>query len=271
MSSVIQSVEELIAESAPRDNQLNFSAMWEILSELRERIAQRFSLTLDPSVRDLATYGSADGSTQGHLAAYTGEAIDWMIHAYMGSPSLGFSNMHLTVWLGPEIDVPHFGMALGTIPDMFCYLDLVPRVDLNVDLAYLDRYYEGRNETYLAFEADPAFRPFTSRTLYMRQAQSRTSLCYMAEPTAANLEKFRQAAHAQLDQWLRWVDEATPVSPEKQEALAARDLFLRRSIAERDPANVMGVKIFGQELTDRLVGTLWGQNRQLQKQRSWQQ
>lgn len=269
MSSVILSVEELIAQSPERNNQAPFAAMWDVLKELRDKIATRFELALDPSVADLASYGS--GQTHGHLSAFAGPEIDWMIHAFMGAPSQGFTNMHLTVWLGPQVNVPHFGMALGTIPDMFCYLDLVPRVDLSIDLDYLDRYYEPQNASYLSYEADPAFRPFTSRTLYMRQAQSRTSLCYMAEPSAENLAKFRASAHALLDQWLAWVDAAPRVRVEDQAALAERDLFLRRSISERDPANVMGVKIFGQELTDRLVGTLWGKDRQSQRAGNWQQ
>jgi hypothetical protein len=162
-------------------------------------------------------------------------------------------------------------MALGTIPDMFVYLDLVPRADLLTNLDYLDRYYEPRNARFLDFEGDAEFKPFVSRTLYMRQAQSRTSLCYMAKPTPANLDKVRKAAHEMLDQWLSFVDEAKPVPVEKQAQLAARDLFVRRAISERDPANVMGEKIFGKQLTDRLVGILWGNGRVLKRAGSWQQ
>lgn len=271
MSNVVLSVEELIAQSPNRDNEEHFAAMWQVLVEIRDRISQRFKVSLDPSVADLKAYGSVDGKTKGHLSALVGEEIDWMIHSYMGTPALGFSNMHLTVWLGPSIDVPHFGMALGTIPDMFSYLDLVPRADLNIDLDYLDRYYEPRNASFMAFEADPAFRPFTSRALYMRQAQSRTSLCYVSEPNAANLDKVSKAAHEQLDQWLQWIDAAKPIAVEEQAKLAARDLLMRRAISERDPANVMGEKIFGKELTDRLVGTLWGEGRLTPRAGSWQQ
>ncbi len=37
----------------------------------------------------------------------------------------------------------------------------------------------------------------------------------------------------------------------------------RKTIAERDPANIMAVRFFGQELTDRLVRALWGGDREL--------
>jgi hypothetical protein len=271
MSSTTQSVDELIQQSPDRNNQAQFQEMWQILCEVRGKIDAHFALTLDASVKDLADYGTADGSTKGHLTAWSGDEVDWLIHSYMGTPARSFSNMHLTVWLGPQIDVPHFGMALGTIPDMFVYLDLIPRVDLTTDLDYLDRYYEPSNATFLEFEANPAFSPFVSRCLYMRQAQSRTSLCYKAAPSAANIDLVRKAAHAKVDEWLQLVAAAKPVPVEQQAALAQRDLLVRRTISERDPANIMGEKIFGKDLTDRLVGTLWGHNRASKRPGAWQQ
>lgn len=271
MGAIVESVEELVARSPDLNNREIFLAMWSVLSELKERIAQRFRLELDPSVQDLRSYGSLDGGTQGHLGAYASDEIDWMIHSYMGTPEKSFSNMHLTVWLGPQVRVPHFGMALGTIPHLFCYLDLIPRVDLMTDLDYLDRYYEPLNGQYLAFEQDPDFRPFVSRSLYMRQAQSRTSLCYMTDPHQDKLKKIGQAAHHMLDQWFLHLDQAEKVDPKEQALLAERDLLIRQTISERDPANVMGTKIFGQNLTERLVGVLWGKGRQLKRAGSWQQ
>ena len=207
MSSIIQSVEELIQATPDRNNQDFFAEMWQVLTSLRERVDQRFPTRLDPSVTDLASYGAADGSTKGHLSASSSDEIDWMVHSFMGTPAHSFSNMHLTIWLGPQVKVPHFGMALGTIPDLFVYSDLVPRTDLMTDLDYLDRYYGPRNDTFLEFEANPEFRPFVSREIYMRVAQSRTSLCYVAKPSTKALTQVSRAAHELLDQWLR---ELTP-------------------------------------------------------------
>lgn len=50
---------------------------------------------------------------------------------------------------------------------------------------------------------------------------------------------------------------------EEQAALAARDLHIRRAIAERDPANPIGAKLFGEQMANRLVRGLWGGDRQL--------
>ena len=271
MSSVITSVEDLITQAPNRNNQQYFTEMWQILAEVRAKIDQRFALRLDPSVKDLDAYGSVDGQTQGHLSAWSGEEIDWMVHSYMGTPSFSFTNMHLTVWLGPQINVPHFGLALGTIPDIFCYMDYIARVDLSSDLDYLDLYYEPCNPLFLDFEGDPAFRPFTSRSLYMRQAQSRTSLCYMAATEAKNIDRIRMAAHSMIDRWLGFVDSAQSVPRDAQPALAARDLTIRRAISQRDPANALAVKIFGPAQTERLVGALWGEYRQSTASGSWEQ
>jgi hypothetical protein len=64
-----------------------------------------------------------------------------------------------------------------------------------------------------------------------------------------------------LDRWLIWVDEAERVPEKAREALAARDLWLRRTSAERDPGNKLAVQLLGAELTDKLVRSLWGGDR----------
>ena len=66
---------------------------------------------------------------------------------------------------------------------------------------------------------------------------------------------------------MAFVDAAEPVPEERRAQLAADDLTRRRNIAERDPANIMAVRFFGEELTDRLVRALWGGDRQLPRPR----
>jgi hypothetical protein len=64
-----------------------------------------------------------------------------------------------------------------------------------------------------------------------------------------------------LDRWLSWIEEAEPVPEDARAALATRDLFLRRTSAERDPGNQLAAQMFGPELTDKLVRALWGGDR----------
>ena len=70
-------------------------------------------------------------------------------------------------------------------------------------------------------------------------------------------------AHEHIDRWLAWVDEAELVPEAERPALAARDLHMRRTITERDPANALATKLYGEAMKDELVSALWGGERQL--------
>ncbi|MEH1906423.1 MAG: hypothetical protein V7L05_10180 [Nostoc sp.] len=107
-------------------------------------------------------------------------------------------------------------------------------------------------------QSDSRLKVFTSKSVYVRLFQSPVSLCYTGAPTFDTLELTRTLAHETLDRWLTWVDAAEPVPEDARDALAARDLSLRRISAELDPGNKFAAQMFGSELTDRLVRSLWG-------------
>lgn len=249
-------------QAGPVDTTAEFERLDEAMSTMKDKLVARFDVELDPSVAEFDTYGADDGP-RGSIKAYVGPEIDWMVHSWIGNPSLGFTNLHLTCWLGPQIKVPHFGMAWGTLPDYWYFVDFVPRSDLLVDLEHLDTYYEPDNEEYLALREEPGFSPFVSRTLFIRQSVSHTAHCFVAERNEHSLERMIELADAKLDRWLAHVDAAPPVPVEERAALAARDLAVRRNVADRDPANAMGVRFFGEEMTERLVRSLWGGDRVL--------
>ena len=69
------------------------------------------------------------------------------MHSWLREPQMGFSNIHLTTWLGSQIRVPHLAFAFATVLHLFFYMDYIPRTDLFADLEYLDRYYEPVNHT----------------------------------------------------------------------------------------------------------------------------
>lgn len=262
-TDTLKSIEQMVAERPQVDNQEVFDQLWQIVTELRAKVDQRFELNPDPCSADLQPYHSLDGSAKGFLSTFAGPEVDWLVQSWIGTPNTSFTNMHLTINLGAQIRVPHFGFALGTAPDIFMYMDYVPRTDLLVDVDYLDKYYEPVNQTFLKLRQDKRFSPFVSQNLYMRQAQSHTSLCHMVPADEETVAIVRDVAHEMLDRWLVWVDEAEPVPEEERVALAERDLFVRRTVADRDPANTIAVKLFGAEMTAELVKTLWGGNRTL--------
>ena len=266
MRETLKGVQDIFDERGPTDATATFNRLWSITCELMAKIEARFELTRDPSTDDLESYRGETEHPSGRLAAYAGPEIDWLVHSWIGNPPLGFTNMHVTAWLGPHIDVPHLGIAWGTLPDLWFYIDFNARSDLMLDTEALDKYFEPLNEEFLALRADEGLAPFTSRALYIRQALSDVAICFTTPNRTHDddrLDQVSELAHRRVDQWLRWVDEAEPVPQARREKLAADDLARRRNIAERDPANVMAVRFFGQEMTDRLVRVLWGGDRLL--------
>jgi Red chlorophyll catabolite reductase (RCC reductase) len=263
MASVTTSVEDLIDANPNVNNRESFDALWAITCSMFDKVKARFELNMDPSTADLQPYYGKDGA-QGFLSAYSGPQMDWLIHSWTGNPGATFTNMHLTINLGQHIDVPNFGFALGTMPDLFWYMDTMPRRELVTNPDYVDRYWSGEaNQAYMAQLATPNFNPFVSRDPYTRVALSPNAFVYSAPITPEVLANLEAACHAGLDRWLAWVDAATPVTAEESGIMATRDLFIRKTICERDPANVIAERLFGVDMTKRLVATLWGGNRTL--------
>jgi len=261
-ANVTRSVVQLLDETPDVDNQHTFEALWSLFSSLRQKIDARFALTLDPSVEKFQSYSNDQGEGQGTIDALTGPEMDWLIHSWMGTPQSSFTNIHLTGWLGPHIRAPHLWMAIGTIPDLFVFMDYGPRADLAVDTAYLDRYYSQVNDQYMQVLNDPELPSFVSQDLCTRQYVSPTAICLGGiKASPAMLERLSEMAHAHLDRWLKWVDEAEAVPFSEREALAKRDLYIRRTIAERDPANAVATRLYGEDMKNELVRALWGGDR----------
>ena len=260
--NVLKSIEEMFNESQDVDNRETFGQLWAITCELFEKVKDRFELQKDPGCP--GKYKGLDGESGGLLDTYAGPEIDWLVLAWTGNPQASFTNMHLTITLGPQVNVPNFGFALGTTPDLFAYMDFLPRVDYITDVDYVQRYYDGApNKMYLDMAADTEFKAFVSHHMYTRVSLSPNALCLSAAGSDDNIKRLRDIAHERMDLWLQWVDEAPATPIAQRAALAERDLMIRRTVAEVDPANVVGEKMFGKELCDQLVEALWGGKRQL--------
>lgn len=261
MKDTTTSVIDLVDQAGAIDNQPVFDHLWAMVGRLRDRIEPTLGLVADPSAADLADLRGVDGSPVGRIEALTGPLTDWAIHSWIGQPATGFSNIHLTVWNPATIRTPHLGVATGTFPLPWLLLDLPMRTDLAIDLEHFDRYYEPANERWLEVKERADLSQFISRSLYVRQVVSQVGLIFRCDATDEHLQLIEELAVEFVDRWLGWMADPEPTPEAEQAALAARDLQLRKNIAERDPANPMGERIFGAELTDRLIGNLWGRDR----------
>lgn len=246
------------------DNQKTFDALWAILGQLFERVSERFELQADPSSTELQPYKAVDGSgAGGYLSTFCGPEIDWLVFSWVGNPKMSFTNMHLTIGLASHLDAPNLGLAFGTTPDLFMYMDFVPRLDLAANPVYMDKYYSELNEEHLRFQENPELSTFISRDLYMRTTQTPASLCISAADTDANLATLKDTAERMLDQWLANVAKSAILPKQERPAQAARDLKLRKEIALRDPMNELVERMYGPELSSKLVSALWGGDRVL--------
>lgn len=257
---ITKSVEQIFDESPDTDSTATFERLWSTMGAVHQRILDRFDLAEDPSVADLSSFGGPTGP-RGALRAWSGPGMDWMINSWLGDPEAGFTNMHLTCWLGPETNVPHLGMAWGTLPTLWCFIDLLPRADLFVDLDYVDRYYVPFNDTYMALKDDPGVAPFVSQDTFTRVGVSQSAVCIVMPTEEDRIVQIGELANLRVDQWFAHLDEATATPVEDRGRLAERDLAMRRNIAQRDPANSLAERFYGEELTARLVGSLWGEHR----------
>ena len=259
--STTQSLVDLLAAQPDVDSTGWFGKLWDITRELAEKLTARFELKPDGSTEKFANYTSLDGNAKGSLNTFVGPEIDWFVHSHIGNPKHSFTNMHFTVWLGPQTRAPHFGMAMGTMPDIFFYFDYIPRTDLMVDLDYLDKYYQPVNAKWREFVDNPDYRPFISRDVYMRESVSQTGFVYLTTPSDKAISDIRGLAHFMFDGFIKNVNEAAATPANERAALAERDLKVRRAIADRDPANVVGEQLFGKDMAEALVRGLWGGDR----------
>jgi hypothetical protein len=258
----LKSVRELIAERPDVDITDLFERMRGLEDALWEKLTRRLTLEMDASTASLQPYTSLDGAARGWLAGYSGGEIDWAVKTWIGNPSRSFCNLHITVWLGPATRTPHLAIAMGAFPVTFFLLDYIPRVDVRLEPDYLHRYLGPVNERFLELQKDQRLMPFISQSLFVRAAVSPIGLNFISQPgTQEVFELLERLAHEHVDRWLPWLDEAAPVPEAERAQLAANDLALRRNVAELDPANIVVEKLYGKELTDRLVRGLWGGDR----------
>jgi hypothetical protein len=257
----LEHVSEMV-DKRPVDTTEWFERLWSMNEELFAKVRARFDVSPDPSSEPFHSYGAPNGPA-GHMTTWAGPEVDWLVFSRIGNPSVGFSNMHLTVHLGPHTNVPHLAMAFGTMPTLFFLTDYLPRADLSIDIDSLKRYYQPLNATWLERRANPALHPFTSRAIYVRQVLSPVDFCYTAERTEENFLLLKAMANTELDRWLSWVDDGDAVPVDQQQGRSERDLDVRRNAAELDPANNMAARYFGAEMMGQLVRQLWGGDRTL--------
>jgi len=256
-----QNLADVLDAHAPVDNTETFRYLLNVRERAWEIIHTSIHVREDLKCKDIQQIPDPQGNIVGNIHTYTGEKIDWIVRSWIGRPETGFTNIHLTCWMNEETDVPHLGLALGTAPDVFCYVDFLPRYDPPLSFDHLNQYHETMNETWIALRRNPRYKTFTPVHLYTRSTLSPIAICGLLP-----FEDFRAVVEPimlqYVCQWVEFVKHAQPLDAEKRAAIKQRDILLRRTIVEKDPANVLADRLVGVPMRERLVRILHAEERE---------
>jgi hypothetical protein len=255
-----KTITEYFDESPNVDNSEVFNEFWRILTDLRGRLEQKFALRRHPSCAGREYYQTPDGGFEGSLNTFEGDEIEWFVHSWIGNRQNSILDINFTVWLGPQVDVPHLGIVFGTIPRFYHYSDMLPRCDLPANYDYLARYYEPFNAEYLKLRGDTRFSWMVSHGAYMRAILTPLAASYAAERDLSLIPALEEYVHKLFDHWLGLVENAAPVPPERQREIQQRDHYLRQACYKYDPMNQLSRRFLGDELTDTLVNARLGRD-----------
>ena len=205
MSQTLKSVQEHFDEAAADRRHRDVRTWLALVERLKARLAERFELSATRHRRSSRPSAARTAARPAGSATYAGPEIDWMVHSHMENAAMGFCNVHLTVWLGPQVRVPHFGMALGAFPQGWIYLDSVPRVepaDRHRLLRQLLRAAQRRVGAGPPGQRLPRRRS-SAAARFVRAGLSPTAHCYMAPADQRTTDLVTKLAEEHLDRWLR--------------------------------------------------------------------
>ncbi len=270
MSEKEKNLSKEFVEHFKEDQALDTTEVFDQLIATRNSVWGKITAQLptreDQKNSDLRKFNDLNGDYIGQMQNFygVGNPIDWVIHSNIGSPKKTFTNIHLTTYLDQSVDTPHLGFALGTLPDVFFYIDLMPRVDVLREPDYLQKYLAPLNDTWLELQEDmfaAGIKPFSAVMPFIRSSLSPVAMVGIV-PMPFFKEKIEPKMQRYVDYWLELMKKAEPLNdPEYQQKLLHDDTLIRNNIVNLDPANAIAERLVGQELADRLFGILRGEER----------
>lgn len=195
----------------------------------------------------------------GHVRVFTGGPLNQLITVSMVVPAFGLDSHMLFAFTEPDSPVPHF-----TVDSVFAggsyafHLDLIPRVDLGANLAYMDGVYGPLTESFMAARN---LEGLSAAALGPRQLalMSPWMLAYRA-----NEDGFRQIdgfVNGYLARWFELVDRGLPdgaAGGAGADALATRDARNRAALfnPDVDPVWAQVTRLVGEDTSAKIRGFL---------------
>ena len=195
----------------------------------------------------------------GQLRLFTGPDVGTVVNVTMTVPAIGLDSHMVYAFSGPGSAVPHFTVDSVQTGDMHAFhLDLVPRVDLPVNIAYCDAVYAPVNDAY---ESVAAIEGLESAHLGRRQWAVMSPWMLAHRATADAFVSIGAVVAAYRDHWIALLRDGLPA--ESIAGLSASDLDARdvrhRSVVFSpavDPVWGMVDRLLGAEMSSHVRAIL---------------
>ncbi len=215
-------------------------------------IVDRFGLAEEGSPY-LTLHSPMSPAPVGELRLFSGGPVDRMVYIGLSVPPIGLDSHMIFAFTAPDSPLPHFTLdSVLAGPHFAFHLDLIPRVDLGANLAYINELFEPLTAV---FDATKQIEGLTPAHLSPRQyaLMSPWMLAYRANEAA--FAQIDEQVSQFLNHWFAIVDRGISA-----ETLASLD---NTNFSTRDQRN--RAAIFNPEVdpvwsqVERLIGTEMGE------------
>lgn len=194
----------------------------------------------------------------GKARLFQGAGGEQLVYIGLTVPMIHLDSHMVFCFTGPESSVPHFTVDAVQPGDYFAFhLDMIPRVDLAVNLPYLKTVYQPLTEAFKTAKAIPGLSEAQLSPLQLA-VMSPWMLAHRA--TAGAMDAVGSVVSQYLTHWLELYRQGIPIDPSSGQDLAGRDRVHRSVLFNRevDPVWAQVERLLGHEQSEELRTLLSG-------------
>ncbi len=195
-------------------------------------VAQRFGLAETPGATGeawlpLHCHAPVHQGRIGQVRRFQGAPLFQLVSTNIGVPPIGLDSHMLFAFTPSDSPVPHFTLDAVQAGDHYAFhLDLIPRVDLGANLAYMDACFTPLTAAFAKGQAAPGLSP---AQLSPRQHAVMSPWMLAKRATQEAFLAIDELVESYLNHWLSLVEQGVPE--------AARQGISATTLADRDRRN----------------------------------
>jgi hypothetical protein len=226
-----------------------------------DKIVMRFTLH-EVGAPYLTLSSPAFPQPLGACRIFNGERVRKVVYIGLNFPPAGLDSHMIFAFTPPASAVPHFTLdSVLAGPHFAFHLDLIPRVDLGANLAYMNAVFQPLTSE---FDAAKKIEGLTPAHLSPRQYAIMSPWMLAFRATEAAFAQVAPHVNNYLEHWFKLVEngvDAEIASGGDRASLAARDQLNRNAIfnPEVDPVWAQIDRMLGAEVSERLRAVLRNQ------------